>query len=555
MRTLFIIISLLAATAAYSQSSPQITVSTEKVKVNGSVLYVHKVKGGETLYSLAKAYNVTIDDIVRQNESLKSGLKEGTTIYIPSSTAATAANKPAAQPAAKPMADNTVPETPNAQKWELSAENIKKYSRKRHKAKWYEHVGDLSVKYRVPAEAIMSFNNLETKKLKKKQIVYIPNELYLEMLDKANHPEDKHTPVETQAIQEETRQETTVHEETIREEKALFGKNSLTYILPLNLRDSIGPNANFMDFYAGALLAADTLKKLGHDLTINLVDQLSNNKTTDFKNTMIIGPVKGQDMEKFIPTVGTGNTVISPMDVNTGKLIAGNSNFVQIAPSQEDQFANLMDLLATKTSLDNSVMIIYERNGADGALVEAAKKMANERGILYNTLSYDILQGREMMDKIKDALEPGLDNLVLIPSNSEAFVSDVVRNLNLLYTNPAQENRRSVVLFGTPRWRNFENIEVDYFHKMNLHLSIPYYVDYNKQLVKDFLMKYRALYNCEPTPFAFQGFDITMMSCGYETQTLQSAYEFKKDNADDGLRNTGTTNIVYNKDYTISIIE
>ena len=566
MRTLFVIISLLAATAAYSQSSPQITVSSEKVKVNGSVLYVHKVKGGETLYSLAKAYNVTIDDIVRQNESLKSGLKEGTTIYIPSSTAASAANKSAAQSAEQPVADETGTaafskvhdaaadnaDIKRIDGWYLSGENIKKYSKKKHKAKWYEHVGDLAFKYNVPAEAIMSFNNLQSKNLKKKQVVYIPNGLFLELLEKSNQPEETQAPEKAQLTTEDAKLEKDVK---TQEEVSLFNKNSLTYILPLNLRDTLGPNASFMDFYAGALLAADTLKKLGHDLTINLVDQLAENTSGEFSNTMIIGPVKGQDMEKFLPTIGSGSTVISPMDINTGKLVAGNSNFVQIAPSQEDQFANLMDLLTTKTSLDNSVMIIYERNGADGALVETAKKMANDRGILYNTLSYDILQGREMMDKIKDALEPGLDNLVLIPSNNEAFVSDVVRNLNLLYTNPAQENRRSVVLFGTPRWRNFENIEVDYFHKMNLHLSIPYYVDYNKQIVKDFIMKYRALYNCEPTPFAFQGFDITMMSCGYEKHTLQSVYKFKKDNAGDGLRNTGTTNIVYNKDYTISVIE
>lgn len=569
MRTFFIIISLLAATSAYCQSSPQISVSTEKVKVNGSVLYVHKVKGGETLYSLAKAYNVTIDDIVRQNESLKGGLKEGTTIYIPSSTAASAAEKPAekqaSQPAVQPAADKPGiaasgvqdavsgnSEIKRIEGWYLSGENIKKYSRKKHKAKWYEHVGDLAYKYKVPAEAIMSFNNLQTTKLKKKQIVYIPNELFLELLEKGSQMEEAQAPQEAESAEEEVKQEEAPQ---AQEEASLFGKSSLAYILPLNLRDTLGPNANFMDFYAGALLAADTLKKMGHNLSVTLIDQLAGNVTAPFENTTIIGPVKSSDMEKFLPGAGNGNTVISPMDMNTGKLVAGNSNFVQIAPSQEDQLANLMDLLATRTTLDNSVMIIYERNGADGALVEAVKKMANDRGILFNTLSYDILQGREMMDKIKDALEPALDNLVLIPSNSEAFVSDVVRNLNLLYTNPAQENRRSVILFGTSRWRNFETIEVDYFHKMNLHLSIPYYVDYSRDLVKDFLMKYRALYNCEPTPFAFQGFDITMMSCGYENCTLQSSYKFKKDNAGDGLRNTGTTNIVYNKDYTISVIE
>ena len=120
-----------------------------------------------------------------------------------------------------------------------------------------------------------------------------------------------------------------------------------------------------------------------------------------------------------------------------------------------------------------------------------------------------ILGNPEMMEKIMAVLSPESENLVLGPSNSEAFVSDVVRNLNLLHTNPVDENRRKITLFGLPRWRNFETIEVDYFHRMNLHLSLPYYVDYSREEVKAFLMKYRALYNIEPTPFAFQGYDIT----------------------------------------------
>lgn len=548
MRTLLIALSLMASTAAFSQNAPQIAVSQEKVKINGNIMFVHRVKAGETLYSLAKAYSVTIDDIVRQNESLKNGLKEGTVIYIPSVAPSTVMAVPEA--VATASADESVPQV-KLEGWELSGENIKKYSRKRHKAKWYEHVGDLALKYNVPEEAIMTFNNLQTKKLKKKQVVYIPNAAFMELLEQGNRQQ------EIPANRQEPTAEVVVKQEevTVAEEKpSLFGKSQLTYILPMNLRDTLGPNANYMDFYAGALMAADSLKKLGEEVSVTLIDQSSFNASQVPEGT-IIGPVRSSDMERFLPLAGKDNTVISPMDMNTADLVAGNSNFVQIAPSMDDQTANLMDLLATKTSLGNSVMIIYERNGADLALVEKVKEMANERGIIFNTLSYNILEGREMMEKIKDALEPGLDNLVLIPSNNEAFVNDVVRNLNLLYTNPLEENRRSVVLFGTSRWRNFESIEVDYFHKMNLHLSIPYYVDYSRKEVKEFLLKYRALFNGEPTPYAYQGYDITMMSMGYGETTLQSTYRFKKDNAGDGMRNTGTTNIVYNKDYTISVIE
>ena len=138
MRTLLIIISLLASCTVFGQNVPKIAVSTEKVNVNGTIMLVHKVKGGETLYSIAKAYNVTIDEIVRQNEFLKAGLKEGSTIYIPSSKTATDATVSAAHlkeevaPAQQSATENT-----SAVKLELQKDDLKKYSRKKkHTVKW-----------------------------------------------------------------------------------------------------------------------------------------------------------------------------------------------------------------------------------------------------------------------------------------------------------------------------------------------------------------------------------------------------------------------------------
>ncbi|MBO7269391.1 MAG: LysM peptidoglycan-binding domain-containing protein [Bacteroidales bacterium] len=123
MRTLLIIISLLASCTVFGQNVPKIAVSTEKVNVNGTIMLVHKVKGGETLYSIAKAYNVTIDEIVRQNEFLKAGLKEGSTIYIPSSKTADTATVSAApvkeEPKEVAAASQSAAHTPPAAKIEL----------------------------------------------------------------------------------------------------------------------------------------------------------------------------------------------------------------------------------------------------------------------------------------------------------------------------------------------------------------------------------------------------------------------------------------------------
>lgn len=550
MRTLFFVISFLATSIAYSQNVPQITVSKEKVNVNGAVMFVHKVQKGETLYSLSKAYNVTIDDIVRQNESLKSGLKEGTTIYIPSLAPAS------------PISQNTVAQetATSPQEWELSGSNIKKYSKKKHKVKWYEKIGDIAVKYNVPQESIIAFNLLNSTELKTKQVIYIPNDDFLALYEK----KQEKAPAAPAQKQVEQVQKVEIMEEngTDVQLPVLGKKGDITYILPLGLKDTLGPNPNFMDFYAGALLAADTLKNMGYNLTVNLIDQQMYNSVGGIMGSgaiagkhYIIGPVKHSDLAAMIQTADKRTTFVSPMDISSGQLADQYNNFIQIAPSQDAQLKNLVDLVVSKNTLDNSIMVIYEKNGADGKMVGQVLELLNSKGVIYNKISYDILEGREVIDKIMDALEPGLENLVLVPSNSEAFVNDVVRNLNLLHTNPAKEKKRTITLFGTAKWRNFETIEADYFHTMNLHLSLPYYVNYNSSLVKDFIMKYRALYSSEPTPFAFQGFDITMMAFGLADMTTQCRYHFTREEKNTGIKNTGTINIMYERDYTITIIE
>ena len=53
------------------------------VYINGAKYYVHTVQPGETLYSLAKAYAVSEQAIVRDNPSAAAGLKAGENLRIP----------------------------------------------------------------------------------------------------------------------------------------------------------------------------------------------------------------------------------------------------------------------------------------------------------------------------------------------------------------------------------------------------------------------------------------------------------------------------------------
>ena len=67
-----------------SVSAMAIEPSTDIVVVNGKKYYVHTVEKGQTLYSLAKAYAVTVDDIIASNEGLTAEtLQLDQKIYVP----------------------------------------------------------------------------------------------------------------------------------------------------------------------------------------------------------------------------------------------------------------------------------------------------------------------------------------------------------------------------------------------------------------------------------------------------------------------------------------
>lgn len=58
-----------------------VTPSEEEIISEGTV---YTVKNGDTLYSIAKQYNVSVDDIVNQNNLVSNNLTIGTKLLIPS---------------------------------------------------------------------------------------------------------------------------------------------------------------------------------------------------------------------------------------------------------------------------------------------------------------------------------------------------------------------------------------------------------------------------------------------------------------------------------------
>ena len=104
-------------------------------------------------------------------------------------------------------------------------------------------------------------------------------------------------------------------------------------------------------------------------------------------------------------------------------------------------------------------------------------------------------------------------------------------------------------------WQDFENIEVEYFQNLNLHLPVDLFVDYSKPEVKRFLLKFRERYLAEPGKYGYLGYDAML----YYVQMIQkfgndfylhpetihangvqSSFDFKKLGAQGGLENQNT---------------
>src|SRR3990172_5837697 len=66
-----------------SAQSPTIKKSEKVETIEGKKFYIHAVEKGQTLYSIAKTYNTTVDIVLSNNQEAIDGLKAGDKLKIP----------------------------------------------------------------------------------------------------------------------------------------------------------------------------------------------------------------------------------------------------------------------------------------------------------------------------------------------------------------------------------------------------------------------------------------------------------------------------------------
>ncbi len=83
----FVLLILLSGIPANLCSQIAVEASKEKVIISGVQYYIHQVKKGQTAYSIAKAYGISVQDLTTENPPALYGLKEGQSLRIPAKQA------------------------------------------------------------------------------------------------------------------------------------------------------------------------------------------------------------------------------------------------------------------------------------------------------------------------------------------------------------------------------------------------------------------------------------------------------------------------------------
>lgn len=611
-RFLALLLLILAGTAQdiFAQDYPPVpvTISRSQVSMNGKTYYVHIVLERQTIYGITKAYGVTEEDLYAANPMLKQeGLKAGTVLYVPTvseqkASQATPASvkekpvekekpvakekpavkeeKPAAvkeQPAPKenkPVVIDTKPApTPNADGFI------------EHTVKWFEDLYGVAKTYGVTPEEIMAANGLKSSRISKRQTLLIP------VTDKAREsiksklpsvqvpveekpatvpaqqvPVQAETPVVEQPDPETKPEETEPSEGILDWLSGATGKGSadLALILPFNAAGKTSETN--MDFYSGVLMALRDLEKQGVKTTLNVFDlQAGIPSSFDLgKNDFILGPITSSDLSTILGVTGGRVPIVSPLDQRAADLADTHEGFIQAPSSADSQYTELAAWAAEDCVRGDQIILVTEKtsNGSTAPAVGVREALL-DAGTAFEGVSWTQGEGRSLPASLTARLTKSGVNRIIVASEKEAFVSDLVRNLGILLGRGYK-----IVLYAPSRVRTFESIDSSNYHQCFLHICSPYFADYDAENVKAFVRSYRALYRTEPSQFAFQGYDLTRYFASLVakygnrwTRALRQVdgsgihTDFHFEPARTGsYRNTAIRRIVYNTDYTTELV-
>lgn len=250
-----------------------------------------------------------------------------------------------------------------------------------------------------------------------------------------------------------------------------------------------------LDFYAGALVAIDSAKTLGLPLDVKILDAKETSPRSSDIATLkgeitgvnaIIGPFFQSNTESAALLMPNA-AVISPLAKDTGKALP---NLYYSIPTDDLMRKTLFDYIRSK---DGNVVAIIDR-----------KKTASRDFIKANYTAFRIIDAGSTAEAIRALLVTGKTNYVILDAESLAHISGALRMLV-----DAQKNY-TIQLAVPDKNDRYDHDEVALDKLVKLKLLYPSITrDDNDQQHELFAKVFREKNGFNPTAYATRGFDIT----------------------------------------------
>ena len=341
----------------------------------------------------------------------------------------------------------------------------------------------------------------------------------------------------------------------------LRSRDVVDFSLVLPLRATGNPSEVNMDFYSGVLLALKDLEAEGLKVQAHVHDLSAGMPSIDglIRSDFVLGPVASRDLEAVLQRVDGRVPVISPLDQKASSLSTFYHNFIQVPTAVDNQYDDLGQWVKDDVKEEDKVILITEKGAGSVTASVAIRSALARRELTYDILNYAIVEGRGIPAILTGSMTKEGTNRVVVASESEAFIGDVVRNLGIMLGKGYD-----IVMYAPSKVRTFDTIEGSAYHDASLHISTSYHADYSSAEVDRFTRAYRALFRTEPSQFAFQGYDTARFfivraarygsawpeHLSHERSTgLHTDFLFDTD-SNGNHHNVAVRRIVFKKDYT-----
>ena len=254
------------------------------------------------------------------------------------------------------------------------------------------------------------------------------------------------------------------------------------------------------DFYSGALMALDSLQKMGFSLTVNVYDSNGNaqgvkaiSSSEGLKNSqVIIGPFSPSAFNALSETITSDNiAILAPL---SNRNIELRPNVFQTVPTIEVQQNSMISFINQKYPDANIVL-----------LSDAKSRDMNEKLLS----SFSQAKNVDNIQGIQSALNKEATNIVFVSSDDVVFLSDAIRILyNIAGINGKNKNY-NIIMATLDKGDAYDHNSISNSQLSALKFTYPAANRYAGES-NPFIKKYLKTYKISPSKYAFRGFDLTM---------------------------------------------